>query len=98
LSNLALQCIFCEHYERIIANICGAHFKAIGKKRSVLFQTKHLAITCNNEAFREKGQIHFNESVLGFKDISMSESEEQYQQSSDFPTTGYEAQNKMDNP
>jgi uncharacterized coiled-coil protein SlyX len=29
--------------------------------------------------------------VLGFTDISMSESEEQHQQSSDSPTTGYEA-------
>src|SRR5215213_4634475 len=34
--------------------------------------------------FREKGQIHFNDSVLGFKDISMFEGEEQYPQSSDF--------------
>jgi hypothetical protein len=48
--------------------------------------------------FREKGQIHFNDSVLGFKDMSMFESKEQHQQSSDFPTTDYEAQNKKDNP
>jgi uncharacterized coiled-coil protein SlyX len=41
-------------------------------------------------SYSENWQTHFNDSVRGFTDI-MSESEEQHQQSSDFPTAGYEA-------